>query len=68
MLKDADIYERSGSHFFRNTTGIQPGPDVSDKSRLIMTFLTNLGVTGISFSFRIVLQWKAGQEVHDSST
>ena len=41
------MYEISGSQFSRITTGIQPGPDVFDKSKLVMTFLTNLGVTEI---------------------
>ena len=38
------MYESSGSHFFRIVTGIQSGPVAFDKPRLVMTFLTNLGV------------------------
>ena len=34
------MHESSGSQFFRVTTGIQLGPDTSDESRFIMTFLT----------------------------
>ena len=44
MLKSsASIYESSCSQCFRTTTGIQSGQDVFDKSRLLMTFLINLG-------------------------
>ena len=32
-----------------------------------MTFLTILGVTEILCSFRLVLEGKTGQEIHDSS-
>ena len=39
------MYESSDSHLPRATTGIQSGPDAFDKSRLVMSFLTNLGVT-----------------------
>ena len=46
----------SGSHFFRTTTTIQSGPEVFDKSRLVMTFFTNLGVTWILSSSRLVLE------------
>ena len=37
------MHESSGSHFLRTTTGIQSEPDAFNNSRLIMTFLTNLG-------------------------
>ena len=50
------MYESSGSQFFRTTTGIQLGPYVFDESRLIVTFLTILGVTEILHSFRLVLE------------
>ena len=46
------MYESSGSQFFRTTIGIQSGPDTFDESRFLMTFLTILGVTEISYSFR----------------
>ena len=52
------MYESSGSHFFRTTTGIQSGPDAFDVSRLVMTLLTVLGVTEILCSFRLVLKRK----------
>ena len=32
-----------------------------------MTFLTNLEVTEILSSFRLVLEWKAGKEISESS-
>ena len=38
------MFEGSGSHYFRTTTGIQLGPDAFDKSRLSMTFFINLVV------------------------
>ena len=59
--------EISGSRFFRTTTGIQSGPDVFDKSRLVMTFLTIFGVTEILCSFRLVLEGKTGKEIPESS-
>ena len=58
----------SGSQFFRTTTGIQSGLDTFDKSRFIMTFLTILGVTKISGSFRLVLDEKTGKKIHESSS
>ena len=42
-------------------------PDTFDESRLVMTFLTYLGVTEIVCSFRLVLQGKAGKEIPQSS-
>ena len=32
-----------------------------------MTFLTYLGVTGILYSYILVLEGKAGKEIHESS-
>ena len=61
------MYESSGSEFFGTATKIQLGPDAFDKSRSIMTFLTNLGVTDIFFSFRLVLEKKTGKEIPESS-
>ena len=52
------MYESSGSQFFRSTTGIQSGQDALDQSKLVMTFLTILGVMEILCSFRLVLEWK----------
>ena len=54
--------ESSGSQFFKTTTGIQSGPDAFDKSRFLMTFLTILGVTEISCSFKLVLEGKTGKD------
>ena len=61
------IYESTGLLFFRAITGIQSGPDAFNKSRLVMTFLSNLGVTGILFSFGLVLEGKRGIEIFESS-
>ena len=67
MQSSANMYESSGSQFFRTTTGIQSGQDAFDKSRLVMTFLTILGVTEILCSFRLVLERKASKEIPESS-
>ena len=53
------MYERSGSQFFKTTTGVQSRPDAFDKQRLMMAFLANWGVTEILCSFRSVLERKA---------
>ena len=45
--------------------GIKSGPDASDKSRFIMTFLTILGE--ILCSFKLVLEEKTGKEIPESS-
>ena len=68
LLKSlASMYERSGSQFFRTTTGIQSGPDTFDESRFVMTFLTIFGVMEISCSFRLVLEGKTDKEITESS-
>ena len=41
------MFENSGSDFFSTTTIIQSGPDPYEESKLVMTFMTNLVVTGI---------------------
>ena len=56
----ASMYKNAGSQIFRITTGKQSGPNVFDKLRLVMTFSTNLGVTEVLCSFRLVLEEKAG--------
>ena len=63
----ATMFGSSDSQFFRPTTEIQLGPKNFDKSRLIITFLTNLGVTDKLCSFRLVLEGKIGQEVPNPS-
>ena len=60
------VYESSGSQLFRTTTGIKSKPDVFDTSRLIVTFLTNLGITEIFCSFRLVLKRKKEKEIPKS--
>ena len=67
LQSSASMYESSGSQFFRTTTGIQSGPDDFDKSRLVITFLTILGVTEILCSFRLILEGKTGKEIPQSS-
>ena len=68
ILKDLfSTYERSDSQFFQTTTGIQSGPEAFDESRLVTTFLNNLGVTEKLYSFRLVLKRKTGKEIHESS-
>ena len=61
------MYERSGSQFFRITTGIQSRPDAFDESRFIMTFLTIVKVTEILCSFRLVLEGKTSKGIPESS-
>ena len=60
------MYESSGLVLIRTTTGIQSGADTFDKSGFHMAFLTILGVIGISCSFRLVLEGKAGKEIPES--
>ena len=62
LKSSASMYESSGSQFFKTTTNIQSGPDAFDESRLVITFLTTLGITEILCSFRLVLEKKAGKE------
>ena len=61
------MYESSKPEFFRTTTGIQSGPDVFDKSKLVMTFIANFNVTITLCNFRLVLEEKAGKEIPESS-
>ena len=63
LKSSASMQESSGSHSFRTTTGIQSEPDAFDKSRLVMTFLTILGVTEILCSFRLVLEGIHHQDI-----
>ena len=60
------MYESSGSHFFKTTTGIQWGLDAFDESRLAMTVVTYLGVKWIFCCFRSVLEGKPGKEMPES--
>ena len=61
------MYESSGSQLFKTTTGIQSGPDTSDESGFVITFLTILGVMEILCSFRLVLEGKSSKEIPESS-
>ena len=47
LKSSADMYENSGSNFFRITTGMQLGLNAPDKLWLDMIFLTNFGITEI---------------------
>ena len=67
LKSSASVGEKSGSQFFRTTTGIQSGSDAFDKSRFVMTFLTILEVTEIVCSFRLVLEGETGEEIPESS-
>ena len=67
MKSSASMYESLYSQFLRTTTVIQSGPDAFDKSRLVMTFLTNLVVIEILHSFRLVLEGETGKEISASS-
>ena len=49
----ASMYKSLDSHFFRTTTSTQSGKQIFDKSRLIMTFLTNLSAILTLFCFQI---------------
>ena len=55
------------SKIFRTATGIKSKPKDMKESRLVMTCLTILGVTGRLFNFRIVLGGEAGSEILDLS-
>ena len=66
LKSSASRYESSNSQFFTATTGIQSGPDAFDKSRLVVTFLTNLRFTEILCSFRLVLEGETGKEIPES--
>ena len=56
------MHEISGSQFFRNTTGIQSGPEAFDESKLVITFLTIFGAMEILSNFRPFLEGKTGLE------
>ena len=67
MLKSStSMYESSGSHCFRTTTGIPTRPDAFDKSMFVMTFLTILRVMEILCGFRSILKEKTGKEISES--
>ena len=61
------MWKSSDSQVFRIPTRIQSGPDNFDKPKFTMTFLTNLGITEILCSFQLVLEWKTGKEISESS-
>ena len=55
LKTSASMYESSRSQLLKTTTGIQSRQDPFEKSRLVTTFLTSLGVTEALCSFRLVL-------------
>ena len=57
------MYETSDSHFLKDTTSIKSGTHAFDESRLVKTFLTNLGVRGILRFLRLVVEGKAAKEI-----
>ena len=67
LKSSANMYESSGSQFFRTTIGVQSGSDVFDESRFVVTFLTILGLMKILCSFRLVLKRKTGKVILKSS-
>ena len=60
------MYENSGSHFFRTTSGIKSGPDAFDQPRFALTFLP-MEAKKILCSFRLVLDGKTGKKIPESS-
>ena len=67
LKSSASMYKSSDSQIFRTTTGIQLGPDTFNKSKLVMTFLTNLGDTEILHRFKSVIEGKTGRLSPNSS-
>ena len=67
LKSSASMCESSGSQYFRTPTGIPSGPNAFGESRLVMTFLTILGVMKILCNFRLVLEGKTGKEIPESS-
>ena len=61
------MHERSGSQFFKITTGIQSGPYAFDESRFVVTFVTIFGVMEMLCNFRLVLEGETGKEIPESS-
>ena len=61
------MFKISGSQFFRTTTGIQSGEDAFVESRLVINFLTMLGVMEILCSFGLVLEGKTGSQIPEPS-
>ena len=61
------MYESSGLHVLLTTTGAQLGPGSFDESRLVMTFLISLRVTGIQGIFKLAQKEKANKRIPESS-
>ena len=67
LKSSAGMHERSGSQFFKITTGIQSGPYAFDESRFVVTFVTIFGVMEMLCNFRLDLEGKTGKEIPESS-
>ena len=67
LKSSASTYESSGSQFFKTTNVIQSGWDAFDKSKIILTFLTILGVREIWCDFRLVVEGKTVKEILKST-
>ena len=67
VKSSTSMYESSVPHFLRTTTGKESRSDVFDKTRLVVTLLTNLRLAEILCIFRLVLDGKAGKELTESS-
>lgn len=57
------MHEKSSLQFLRTATGIQSVLDALEKPRAVMNFYTILWVTGLSWSFIIVVKEKAIREL-----
>ena len=66
LKSSASIYESSGSHVFRTTTGIQSGPDLFHELWFFITFKHLWSCRNI-YSFRLFLEGKMGKEIPESS-
>ena len=61
------MYDSLSSQFFRNSTDRQSGQDMFEESKLGINIFTNLGVTRILYSFRLILEGSAGGKGAESS-
>lgn len=60
------MYELSGSKLLNTTTGIQSRSDTFEESMVGYDF-HQLGITRILSSVRLILDEKAGKEIHESA-
>ena len=62
-----ELHKSLDSQFFRTTTGIQSGPDASDESWFVLTFLIILVVAETLCSFTLVLEGKTSKKISELS-